>query len=249
MPKRTFATVGGSQVTSTIKRTRKAKPMYKKRTTSSSQPGKVAPNSTTLATYPVPFPPRKMVNFIYENGLVPYAPGVAKGVLSVALNSLFDFDLSSSYFGNKQPLFYDKLMAGGGPYRFSKVISWKTTFTIVNTSDVPLNIFMLPPTTAASEIDLISEAENYPGVKRLYLSPRTGSKTTGTLTNLGHISDCYDLSIGDEYLRAPYNGAPTNICFGGLFIQTADDTTALGCFVAVKHEAYTELSGVDAEVS
>lgn len=213
------------------------------------QPARIAKTSTTLAQYASPFPPIKKVNLVYENGLTAYAPGVAYGAIHLGLNDAYDVDKSGSYAGNKQPLFYDALLSGTGPYRQFRVVSWKTSFHVVNNTDVPINVYLLPPHLATSETDLVAEVENLPGVKRLYLTGKTGSKNQGSLSNTGCVDDVYALGDKDHLMRGTWNNSPTNICYGGLFIQSADGTTAVGAFTAVKHEMYTELSALDSEVS
>ena len=104
--------------------------------------GKVAPSQTTLSRAIGPFAERKMVTFEYKNAAT--TVGSANLLqLSVLLNSVYDFDKSSgNYFGNKQPLYYDQLLAASGPYKNYKVISWVTTYTIMNTGNIPLQCVM-----------------------------------------------------------------------------------------------------------
>lgn len=245
--KRSFRSVGGSQVDAPVKR-RKAAPRYRSlKTRSIAFPGRIAAGSTTLAKYPVPFPPKLLTNLIYENGLTGYAPGGTFGTLSIINNSCFDVD-QQTQFGNKQPLFWDNLTSGGGPYKKYKVISWKTTYTIVNNSATALTAYALPPIPAAAEIDSISEAENFPGVKRLYLTPSTGSMMKGTITVTGNVSDVFDASREDADLTAAYNSSPSAACYGGLCLASPDAIN-VACWVAIKHEMYTELTGVDVAVS
>jgi len=67
--------------------------------------------------------------------------------------------------------------------------SWKTTYTIINTGAVPVTVFAMPPISGTSEIDSVAEADNFPGVKRLYLTAATGSKNMGTITVTGNVAD------------------------------------------------------------
>jgi len=87
-------------------------------------------------------------------------------------------------FGNKQPLYFDTLFTASGPYKQYKVHSWKATWTFVNTSATPQSIWVIPPIAAAAEIDSAAEADNFPGVKRLYLAPNGGGDSKGTVTVL-----------------------------------------------------------------
>lgn len=213
--------------------------------------GVVRPSGTTLAQYPGPFTGVKKVTFIYENELT--VVGGASNLLTAAIacNSLFDVDKSgSSCFGNKQPLYYDTLLTVSGPYRQYKVISWKTTYTILNKSTTcPITVWALPPHTSTAELDSAAEADNWPGVKRLYLGSSGDSKNQGTMTVKGHVNDVYKTMEGDVNLVGPYNGDPASIIYGGLVIHGSDGTTAPSVYVAIKHEAYAELTYLDSLVS
>lgn len=212
--------------------------------------GKIEPSSTTLAKYPGPFQGKKYVTFIYENELTAITGATNLLVASVASNSLFDFDKhGGSCFGNKQPLYFDTLLSASGPYKVYKVISWKTTYTLVNTSNVPVTIWALPPIAATAEVDSAAEADNFPGVKRLYLTGSTGTKTMGTVTMTGHIKDVNPTDWTSSNFNGTYGTDPTTIIYGGIIVHGSDGTTAPNVYVAVKHEAYTELQYVDALVS
>ena len=211
--------------------------------------GKVAPSQTTLSRAIGPFAERKMVTFEYKNAAT--TVGSANLLqLSVLLNSVYDFDKSSgNYFGNKQPLYYDQLLCASGPYKNYKVISWVTTYTIMNTGNIPLQCYALPPTSASAEIDSVAEADNFPGVEAMVLTPVSGSKCMGTMTVRGHVKDVYPSYSEDSGLVGPFNGDPSQTIYGGLLLYYIDGTTAISANVSVKHEAYTELGLVDSIVS
>lgn len=213
--------------------------------------GVIPPSRTTLAQYPGPFTGVKKVTFIYENELT--VVGGAANLLTAphASNSLYDFDKSgSNCYGNKQPLYYDQLLDVSGPYRQYKVVSWKTTYTILNKSvTCPITVWALPPHTGTAELDSAAEADNWPGVKRLYLGSAGDSKNQGTITVKGHINDVYKTIDGDVNLIGAYNADPASIIYGGLIIHGSDGSTAPSVYVAVKHEAYAELTYLDSIVS
>jgi len=209
--------------------------------------GKVAAGTTTLAKAPGPFHGLKHVTFVYENALTAGTGATAFTNLLVALNDMYDFDKTASVFGNKQPLYFDQLVTVAGPYRQFKVISWKTTYTIVNTSAVPITVFGLPPHPDASDMNTLAECEAWPGVKRLYLTATGGSKDTGTITITGHIQDVYQ-DIQQNGLIGTASASPGVLIYGGLSIDSPSGTAPV-CYVAVKHEAFTELNNVDAVIS
>lgn len=213
--------------------------------------GRINPSATTLSRAAGPFQGKKYMTFLYENALTRVAPGATLQSLSVMLNSLFDFDKTSlAYFGNKQPLYYDTMLTASGPYKSYQVISWKTTFTIVNNNAVPIQVWVYPPIAATSEIDSIAEADNFPGVKKLYLTAATGSKNIGTVTVTGHQKDLFPVdTLTGNSTTASYAGDPGTAIYGGCLVATADGSTNVDFYIAVCHEAYAELQNVDALVS
>lgn len=209
---------------------------------------RVRPSQTTLAKTAGPFSGKKYVDFIYENGLTKIGGAVAFTPIGINCNAAYDVD-PSTYLGNKQPLYYDQLCAVDGPYQVYKVISWKTTWTISNNTAVPVSVYVHGALSNLSEFNSLAEAENYPGVKRLYLGA-AGDKSTGTVTVTGHIKDYNAGAFDDRGFSAAFNAAPSLAIFGTCLVATADGaTTTSDVYIAVKHEMYTELQQVDAIVS
>ena len=190
------------------------------------------------------------MSLVYENALTATGTGTS-GLLTLGTkpNSAYDYDNSSgAAFGNKQPLYYDALLSASGPYKNYKVNSWRTTYTIVNNSDAPMTCWAIPPISAPGEVDSAAEADNFPGVKRLYLTGKGGSKSQGTITVTGNVADVYTSATGEGGLIAAYNADPTYLVYGGLILQSADATN-LAAYVAVRHVMNTTLQVVDAIVS
>lgn len=251
-------TIGGSQTTG--KRRVMASSSTKRKRSKSARKGRgsqilgkigaayVPPSRTTLAMSSGPFQAAKFMNFLYENALAKINPGMTLWAASYVNNDMYDFD-KSGYFGNKQPLYYDALLSGTGPYKAYKVISWKTTFTIINASTVPVNIWVAPALTAAAEVDTAAEADNFPGVKKLFLTEAGGSHQQDTITVTGHIDDIFTGFEKDLNTLGAYNTGPGGPVYGALLAQSADGVANAVVYVAVKHEAYTELLQVDAIVS
>lgn len=211
--------------------------------------GRVSASATTLARSKGPFAATKYMTFLYENELTVMGGASVTTPLSVMSNSLFDFD-KNGIFGNKQPLYFDTLLSASGPYKQYRVISWKTTYTIINNSgSTPITVWAIPPVSAAAEIDSAAEADNFPGCKSLYLGNNGSSKNQGTLTVFGHVDDVYPAQKGLDSLAAAYNADPLSPCYQGLIIRASDGVTAPSVYVAVRHEAYTQLGVVDSLVS
>lgn len=236
--KRRFETSTSSSLSSSAKRHKGPKGRFSKKTTLQTNDGKLQP-----------FPRTKMVNLIYENSLTAGSfSGAATGTLSVKPNSAYDFDNGTS-FGNKQPLYYDALFSSSGPYKNYKVDSWTTSYTIINMADVPVTVFAIPPISATAEIDSLAEADNFPGVKRLYLTAKTGSKSHGTVTVTGNVRDVYSSASTDLGFVGAYNTDPAYLVYQGLFFASADGTTALNCYVTVKHVMHTACQVIDSIAS
>ena len=243
-PKRSRSSDAGSRKTSA----KKAKRTHNNSVLGSLGGSKVSPSQTTLARAPGPFLGRKYVDFIYENGLTKIGGATTFVPVQIVCNSAYDVD-NGGYLGNKQPLYYDKLLTAAGPYLQYKVVSWKTTWTIVNTQAVPVNVFV-HGAHALTDFNTVVEAENFPGTKRLYLTESGGSKNTGTVTVTGNISDFNGMvDKGREWIGV-YNTAPGISIGGTCLIASADGTaTVANVYVSIKHEMYTELSVIDCEVS
>lgn len=210
---------------------------------------KVAPSATTMARTPGPFQGKKIVDLVYENGLTPVGGAATFTAMAIVANGAYDVDVAS-LFGNKQPLYYDSLLTSSGPYQVYKVTSWRTTYTIYNGSSVAMNCFAIGCVASTADFDSVAEAENYPGVKRLYLGAKGSTKDMGTITVTGNITDLSPSFVGDRGWGGAYNANPSYPAYGTLLLSSSDGsgTTNLVC-VAIKHEMYTELQQVDSLVS
>lgn len=204
--------------------------------------------STTLGRAVNPFPIVKRCQMEYISSLQVMTSGAAFVTVVTAPNSMFDYD-KSTQFGNKQPNFYDALLSATGPYRSYKVISWVTTFHFVNTTGVPVTCFVSPPVTASSEADLLSEVETLPGVATLALTPPGGCKDAGTITVRGHIRDVYPSYLTDNTLSAAFGADPSSLIIQTFSVGSANQTTTITGYIAVKHVFNCELSQLDATIS
>lgn len=211
---------------------------------------KTSAKKTTLQRLPDgPFTRYKRCKMVYENALTTLSGGVNLLSKSVMLNSMFDFDQGTGDLGNKQPLYFDTLLSASGPYKNYKVHSWTTTWTFVNSSAAPMMIWILPPIAAAAEIDSAAEADNFPGVKRLMLTGNDGSKTIGSVTVTGNISDVYNAAKTDLGFEGAFNSNPAYPVYGGFVCMNADGTNQCTGYVAVRHVYDVELNVIDALVS
>jgi len=215
-----------------------------KRVKSSSKTGRVAANSTTLASAPTPFPPTKFVTFDYSNGLALRIPVSNTDVVSYAPNDMFDFDRTTGFLGNKQPLFYDALLSSNGPYRFFKVISWVTEFTVINRGAAPITLWLTNAQLAA-DIDTVAEVDNLPGVVKKFVDV-TGGMSMVTIKHTGNLKDTAASYIGDITNSGTYSSSPSNAVQGSLVLYSS---SALNYEIAVKHRAYTQLLVLDAQAS
>jgi len=211
--------------------------------------GKVSPTFTTMATSQGPFQAQKWVTFLYENGLTRMSGAASTSNANIVCNGAYDVDNNlAGTFGNKQPLYFDSLISASGPYKNYKVVSWETTYTVINNSTVPTNVYFLPSLQSTSDCDSVAECENFPGVQKRFLTSGLGGYDRCVVTVRGHIDDVHagDNSLG---LTGTQSANPTQSIFGGLLVATADGTTAHDCYVAISHKMYTLLTVVDALVS
>jgi len=216
--------------------TKRFKPDYKT--------GRIDPSSTTLSTYATPFPRVRYVSFDYQNGLNLQIPVSNTQIVSFAPNDIFDFDRTTGFLGNKQPLYYDALLGVNGPYRFFKVLSWVTTFTIINRGAAPITLW-LTNAPFASDIDTVAEVDNLPGVVKKFVDV-PGGQAMVTIKMSGNIKDEYASQDSDAALTGTYGSSPTASIQGSLVLFSS---SSLNYEIAVKHIAYTQLSLVDAIVS
>lgn len=211
--------------------------------------GKVSKGNTTLAKAVGPFGQKKYLTFLYENLMQKFSGSTNVLTTTVKPNSMYDFD-NGAEFGNKQPLYYDVLLTASGPYKQYRVISWKTTYYFENSTECPVNIWVGPPVAATAETDSVAEVDNWPGVKRLRLTQKYGSKTFGEIVVTGHVGDVYPTFSSDyASYTGQYNTDPGLPIYQGIVIQAADGSTIPIVYASVKHEAYTELGLVDSLVS
>jgi len=237
-----------SQETPSLKRSASNPPVRAKRPTkrfkASYRTGRVAASKTTLSTYPTPFPRSKYVSFDYQNGLIVQTPLSNTQVVAFAPNDIFDFDRTTGFLGNKQPLYFDALLSSNGPYRYFKVLSWVTTFTIINRGAAPITLW-LTNAPFASDIDTVSEVDNLPGVVKKFVDV-PGGQAMVSIKMSGNIKDEYLSQLGDAALTGTYGTSPTTSVQGSLVLYSS---SSLNYEIAVKHVAYTQLTLVDAIVS
>jgi len=215
-----------------------------KRIKSSSKTGRVGAKSTTLASSPTPFPPTKFVTFDYSNGLYLRIPVSNTDVIPFAPNDMFDFDRSTGFLGNKQPLYFDALLSSNGPYRFFKVISWVTEFTVINRGAAPITLWLTNAQLAA-DIDTVTEVDNLPGVVKKFVDV-TGGMSMVTIKHTGNLKDTAASYTVDITNSGTYSSSPSNSVQGSLVLYSS---SALNYEVAVKHRAYTQLLVLDAQAS
>jgi len=216
--------------------TKRFKPVYKT--------GKVAASKTSLSLYPSPFPRVKYVSFDYSNGLNLRIPVSNTDVASFAPNDVFDFDRTTGFLGNKQPLFYDTLLGVNGPYKYFKVLSWVTEFTVINRGTAPITLW-LTNAPNASDIDTVAEVDNLPGVIKKFVDV-PGGQSMVSIRQTGNIKDEYLSQTSDAALTGTYGSSPSNSILGSLVLYSS---STLNYELAVKHIAYTQLTLNDATAS
>lgn len=208
-------------------------------------------SGTTVArlTKQLPFQAHKSCTFLYTYGYAITASAVIE-TMNIACNDMYDLDRTGTgKLGNKQPLFYDVLLSSSGPYKVFAVPKWRTTWTIINSTNTAVRAFVHPALGATAEFDSLAEAENFPGATIRDLTPAGGSEDKITITVTGSISDVNYYDNKDSNLLGTYGSSPSTIVYGALVLASGDGTTALNVYVSIKHEFYAELQYEDAIVS
>lgn len=208
----------------------------------------VHPNQTTLSRSLGPFTGKKFVELVYWQSPLAQATTAGGSNFVVVSNSAYDFD-NSGTLGNKQPIYYDQLLSSSGPYKSCKVTSWKTTWTFINASTQGVNIWMSPPLGSSTEMDIVAEADDFPGVKKLTLTAEAGSKSMATVTTTGHVRDVFPAEPYSKDFVSAWNASPVNLCVQTIVYQPADGAAVTKLYAGVKHVMYCELGQLDSIVS
>lgn len=197
----------------------------------------------------LPFPVSKKTKMVYTYGYAQPA-SAAFDYFTIACNDMYDPDRTAlGKLGNKQPTFFDAILSSSGPYKIFYVESWETTWTVINMTSVPVRMYVAPALNVSTEVDSQTEAENFPGVIIRDLTHNDGSENKVSIKVKGSVKDIYPSSSKDKDLTGTYGSSPTTSIFGTLCLASGDGTTALNCFVSVKHVFHVRLESQDAIVS
>ena len=126
---------------------------------------------------------------------------------------------------------------------------WETTWTVVNMTSVPVRMYVAPALNVTSEVDSQTEAENFPGVVIRDITHNDGSQNKVSVKVRGSVKDIYPSSNKDRDFAGTYGSSPNTSVFGTLCLASGDGTTALNCFVSIKHVFNVRLESQDAIVS
>lgn len=225
---------------------RKTRPRYRK--------GRTAPSKRLLSykTGTRPFPPVMPCVLTYQGE---FGDSISSGAAAVAYtqwrpNDLYDFDVSGN-FGNKQPLYYDQLLSATGPYKRYMVYAWKTTLTIFNTSDIPLEIFVDTNTmNSLTDADTVTEIANRRGVIKRLITAQANAKPYTTISwfkNLNSIVPGARASINEW--GGYYTGSPNNYIANTLLVRSITQVAGFTFRCKVNHQFYVKLFETDATVS
>ena len=209
------------------------------------------PKRTTqlLMSRSLPFPVSKKTQMVYTYGYAQPA-SAAFDYFTIACNDMFDLDRTTlGKLGNKQPTFFDAILSSTGPYKNYYVESWETTWTVVNMTSVPVRMYVAPALNVSTEVDSQHEAENFPGVVIRDITHNDGSQNKVSVKVRGSVKDIYPTSSKDINFVGTYGSSPTTSIFGTLCLASGDGTTALNCFISIKHVFNVRLESQDAIVS
>lgn len=203
--------------------------------------------TTSLGKSKAPFPLRKRVTFIYD-AFAARAPASNGDVVLVSPNDMFDFD-QSNYLGNKQPLYFDTLLSATGPYKQFTAIKWKLTWTIANTSSVPIVVFFTPTSPTTTDIDSAIEVTDYPGVQKVLMGQAGSSNSVITRVVRGAPTDYSGCLIDPSTSVGSHATSPGQKLYSGLYVTSADATTTITYSILLKAEIVCDLNYMDAIVS
>lgn len=162
---------------------------------------------------------------------------------------LYDMDVDN-VFGNNQPLYFDQLCTTTGPYNSYRVKSYRMSFKVINTSDTPIIVYLADSkqfTGGISENDTPSEIQNYPGVRKLFLTGKGGSKSIGTISISGSRKGQQSTSTNDRDTAG--NSAANPVDLGSivtLMTMSADSAAAGTAVIESTVTAIADFFNIDA---
>lgn len=201
-------------------------------------------NTSVSRWYPRPFKFPGRFTLDYESDLVHAGISAATYAgFTVSPNDLLDVDKTvASFFGNKQPYFYDQLFSSTGPYERYYVKKWRLTFTCFNTSDNAIQLCLSPPSTAQSNVDTYAEVSALVQTKKAIL----GAKDSGSSKAVMYC--CYNLgdvrgSLRDLDFSGAYNNSPSTIIYHTLAVNNPAYTSGT-YYLDIKMKLEVELEAV-----
>lgn len=201
-----------------------------------------------------PFPKTKNCTLVYKNpSSVLFQTSATFGYesLRVMNNGMFDFD-TSNLFGNKQPLYFDQLCSGEGPYTHYKVYAWKTTFKVLNVSNQILNVWFDPHSTSAFDADTPLEMNNRPGVQYKMLTTQANASPSAIFTKYTTLASVVGKNqVGDQGYSGTYGANPANVNYSTILVGNAipGTLTVSDTLLSVTHTFYCQFYNRDSLVS
>lgn len=199
-----------------------------------------------------PFPDIMSTTLVYQGE---FGDVVSSGAAAVSYtqwrpNDLYDFDVTGN-FVNKQPLFYDQLLGGTGPYKRYCVYAWKTTLTIFNTSDIPLEVFVDVNTiNSLSDADTVTEIANRKGVIKRIITAQANAKPYTTISWYKTLKSLVpDARASINEWGGYHTGSPNNYVANTLLCRSINLVAGHTYRCKVNHIFYVKLFELDATVS
>lgn len=264
MVKRKFTTPGSSGPQGSMTyQAKRAKTQYVKRSYIKPGVGRMAVNRRTIMQQcarklkipmPInPFPPVMKTTMSYPVTSALYAPAASSGVTLVALNDIYDFDVSNN-LGNTQPLFYDQVLSATGPYTKYRVTAWRVKFTIDNfsqftsgTNACALDVGLAQGSTISTDVDTWTELQSSPNLQRRLLQWYGTSLSRCVLEINGTPQEFVTGDVKDDTLCGAYNGSPSQRIYGALGIANPNIAGVnVQAYISVQVEQDVELFGQDA---
>lgn len=188
------------------------------------------------------------VSLVYKENasLTTSASAPYDSISQFALNGMFDFDVSNN-FGDKQPLYFDQLLGGNGPYFRFSVMGWKTVIEITNAGAANLEIGYAE-SIDSNTADSVGEIEDWPGGITRQITPSTGGKPFTRIVKRNTLTNAIGRRTTDEAWSGLYNQNPGSLVYGNLVVHEVNNT-ACAYKVKIMHIFKVRVWGTRAQAS
>lgn len=196
-----------------------------------------------------PFPSVMTTQLVYQGDM---STNISSGASSTSYttwrpNDMFDFDVSNN-FGNKQPLYFDQLLSTTGPYKRYMVYAWKTTLTIFNLSDRPIECFIdTISVNTTTDADSLSEVTDRKGIIKRIITGQANAKPYTTISWYKTLKSLVPVARDAVAVwGGNFATSPPNYVSNSLVCRSIDGASGHSYRCKVSHVFYCKLWETDA---